>query len=201
MDYPAILSFGVGYSKGDVDFAMDYRYVDYENTPGFEYSPKNKNWGDIQLIPDYGYGFWNQKSKMRLIENGVTTIGIHGYDSKYKEMHGDGKNSQPNVAPVSIPSSNFNPNDFENVMSKETDPDLMTSYEIVKLPSKGLYYRSSQNLPWAINVVGGYAVPVEKAPINYGYLKFVDWAKSAGAQFSDWNIDLTGYRNSNYLNN
>ena len=59
-----------------------------ENTPGFEYSPKNKNWGEIQLIPDYGYGFWNQKSKMRLIENGVTTIGIHGYDSKYKEMHG-----------------------------------------------------------------------------------------------------------------
>ncbi|GAB5551855.1 MAG: hypothetical protein Sapg2KO_14460 [Saprospiraceae bacterium] len=31
---------------------------------------------------------WNQKSKTRLIENGVTTIGIHGYDSKYKEMHG-----------------------------------------------------------------------------------------------------------------
>ena len=59
-----------------------------ENTPGFEYSPKNKNWGEIQLIPNYGYYFWNQKSKTRLIENGVTTIGVHGYDSKYKEMHG-----------------------------------------------------------------------------------------------------------------
>lgn len=35
MDYPAILSFGVGYSKADFDFALDYRHVDYENTDGF----------------------------------------------------------------------------------------------------------------------------------------------------------------------
>ena len=59
-----------------------------ENTPGFEYIPKNKNWGAMQLIPDYGYYFWSQSRKDALIENNVTTIGIHGYDSKYKEMHG-----------------------------------------------------------------------------------------------------------------
>lgn len=34
----------------------------------------------------------------------------------------------------------FNPQEFEKAMSRETDPDLMTSYEIVKLPSKGLFY-------------------------------------------------------------
>eukprot|EP01093_Parvamoeba_rugata_P012726 TRINITY_DN3761_c0_g1_i4.p1 TRINITY_DN3761_c0_g1~~TRINITY_DN3761_c0_g1_i4.p1 ORF type:complete len:355 (-),score=56.80 TRINITY_DN3761_c0_g1_i4:162-1226(-) len=59
-----------------------------ENTPGFDYIPKNKNWGAIQLIPDYGYHFWNQRRKDALIEAGVTTFGVHGYDSKYKEMHG-----------------------------------------------------------------------------------------------------------------
>lgn len=59
-----------------------------ENTPGFEYSPRNKNWGEILLIPDYGYYFWNQRRKDALIKEGVTTIGIHGYDSKHKEMHG-----------------------------------------------------------------------------------------------------------------
>lgn len=32
------------------------------------------------------------------------------------------------------------PQDFQNVMQQETDPDLMTSYEIIKLPSKGLFY-------------------------------------------------------------
>ncbi|WP_456461152.1 OmpP1/FadL family transporter [Lutibacter sp.] len=47
MDYPAILSFGLGYSKGDIDFAIDYRMVDYENTDGFQ----NKGWE----IGDNGY--------------------------------------------------------------------------------------------------------------------------------------------------
>lgn len=36
MDYPAIYSVGFGYSRGIVDFALDYRYVDYENTEGFK---------------------------------------------------------------------------------------------------------------------------------------------------------------------
>lgn len=58
------------------------------NTPGFEYSPKNKNWGSIQLIPNFGYYFLEQKSIASLFKNKVSTIGIHGYDSKYKEMHG-----------------------------------------------------------------------------------------------------------------
>ncbi len=35
MNYPAILSFGLGYSKADFDLALDYRLVDYENTEGF----------------------------------------------------------------------------------------------------------------------------------------------------------------------
>ncbi len=35
MDFPAILSLGLGYSKGDIDIALDYRFVDYENTDGF----------------------------------------------------------------------------------------------------------------------------------------------------------------------
>ena len=36
MNYPAIYSLGIGYSKGIVDFALDYRYVDYESTDGFK---------------------------------------------------------------------------------------------------------------------------------------------------------------------
>jgi len=38
MDYPSILSFGVGYSNDAIDLALDYRMVDYENTEGFEAS-------------------------------------------------------------------------------------------------------------------------------------------------------------------
>ena len=84
--------------KKDIDIDSVFQYLrqkednfkvyKIENTPGFEYSPKNKNWGEIQLIPDFGYYFYNQRSKASLLKNAITTIGIHGYDSKYKEMHG-----------------------------------------------------------------------------------------------------------------
>ena len=70
---------------------------------------------------------------------------------KYKQMHDEGTLPSPDSvtsAPLEAksdsipPSTNFNKQEFENVMSKETDPDLMTSYEIVKLPSKGLFYKN-----------------------------------------------------------
>ena len=36
MNYPAIYSVGMGLSGGKFDFALDFRYVDYENTEGFD---------------------------------------------------------------------------------------------------------------------------------------------------------------------
>ncbi|MEZ5033226.1 MAG: outer membrane protein transport protein [Saprospiraceae bacterium] len=35
MDYPSILSVGLGYSNDLLDVAVDYRYIDYANTDGF----------------------------------------------------------------------------------------------------------------------------------------------------------------------
>lgn len=57
-------------------------------TPGFESTPNNINWGVIQLIPDEGYYFSSQSRIETLIKNKVTTTGVHGMDSKQKEMHG-----------------------------------------------------------------------------------------------------------------
>jgi long-chain fatty acid transport protein len=51
MDYPAILSFGLGYSKGDIDFALDYRMVDYENTDGFA----EKGWTQTGSVAGFGW--------------------------------------------------------------------------------------------------------------------------------------------------
>lgn len=51
-------------------------------------------------------------------------------------------NESNNVVNAGIPKPPmFNPLEFEKMMSKETDPDLMTSYEVIKLPSKGLFYQ------------------------------------------------------------
>jgi long-chain fatty acid transport protein len=51
MDYPAILSFGLGYSKGDFDLALDYRTVYYENTEGFE----KVGWTETASVKGFGW--------------------------------------------------------------------------------------------------------------------------------------------------
>lgn len=51
MDYPAILSLGLGYSKGDFDLALDYRLVDYENTDGFS----ETGWTPTASVAGFGW--------------------------------------------------------------------------------------------------------------------------------------------------
>ncbi len=57
MDYPAIFSLGFGYSKGDIDLALDFRRVDYENTEGFS----KTGWTfDENMLPSVaGFGWEN----------------------------------------------------------------------------------------------------------------------------------------------
>jgi predicted AlkP superfamily pyrophosphatase or phosphodiesterase len=59
-----------------------------KDTPGFEKIPTNKDWGSFQLVPDSGYYFSTKKSIAARIEKNITTIGVHGFDTKYKDMHG-----------------------------------------------------------------------------------------------------------------
>ncbi|MFO7674554.1 MAG: outer membrane protein transport protein [Lutibacter sp.] len=51
MDYPAILSFGIGYSTDLFDFAIDLREVDYKNTNGFE----AKGWTQTGSVQGFGW--------------------------------------------------------------------------------------------------------------------------------------------------
>jgi long-chain fatty acid transport protein len=67
MDYPAIYSLGLGYSKENIDFALDYRLVDYESTEGFEKS------GWTQTASVAGFGWEN----ITIISAGVQYKGIN----------------------------------------------------------------------------------------------------------------------------
>ena len=69
MDYPAILSFGLGYSKGNFDFALDYRSVDYENTDGFSKT------GWTQTASVTGFGWKN----INIISAGLQYKGIEKF--------------------------------------------------------------------------------------------------------------------------
>jgi long-chain fatty acid transport protein len=51
LDYPAILSFGAGYSKGHFDLALDYRIVYYENTSGFDVV----GWTETGSVAGFGW--------------------------------------------------------------------------------------------------------------------------------------------------
>jgi LruC domain-containing protein len=61
-------------------------------------------------------------------------------------------------------------------------------------PGTGKYYKTAENLPWAIHLYEGFDYPIEKEQIISAYLKFAEWANSSGTLFTDWYKDLPGYR-------
>jgi len=66
----------------------NFKVYKTENTPGFEYTPQNKDWGTIQIIPDYGYYFSSSRRIETQNKYPDTVGGVHGYDPNYKDMHG-----------------------------------------------------------------------------------------------------------------
>jgi len=67
MNYPSILSVGLGYSKGKFDVALDYRFVDYENTDGFAAS----GWTQTASVAGFGW------ESMSIISAGIQFKGIN----------------------------------------------------------------------------------------------------------------------------
>lgn len=64
------------------------------------------------------------------------------------------------------------------------------------VPASGRYYKTSNNLPFAISIPESFKYPIEKEAIINAHLKFASWAQSGGTQYIDWYKNLTGYRNA-----
>lgn len=84
------------------------------------------------------------------------------------------------------------PTSLANVSLFETGNDASSV-------ASSIYYRNSNNLPWAINILYDFTFLQEKSPINQGYTKFASWAVSGGSEFEDWFTDTNDYRNYTYL--
>jgi len=56
------------------------------------------------------------------------------------------------------------------------------------------YYKTKNNLPWALDIVSPFDYPFEKISIDKAHKYFVDWAESSGQNYSDWYKDNNGYR-------
>jgi LruC domain-containing protein len=62
-------------------------------------------------------------------------------------------------------------------------------------PAQGRYYKTSNNLPFALHLPTPFDYPVEKTPVNQAYLFFNNWATSGGSLSTDWFYDQSNYRN------
>jgi LruC domain-containing protein len=65
--------------------------------------------------------------------------------------------------------------------------------------SSGRYYKTVENLPWAIKVASSYDYTVEGVLVTNGYLKFKSWVESSGVLFPDWYLNKANYRNGKYI--
>jgi LruC domain-containing protein len=61
-------------------------------------------------------------------------------------------------------------------------------------PSKGKYYETVKNLPWAIDIPVEFDYPAERVMITNAHLKFFEWGNSEGMSYYDWYKPLAGYR-------
>ncbi|MFY8109969.1 MAG: LruC domain-containing protein [Bacteroidia bacterium] len=63
-------------------------------------------------------------------------------------------------------------------------------------PSKGIYYKTRNNLPFAIAIPERFAYPWEKTQIVLAHLRFASWAQSGGSSYTDWYQSKSGYRDA-----
>jgi len=67
------------------------------------------------------------------------------------------------------------------------------------IPAQGRYYKTSNNLPWAINIYQNFNYPKESADVTTAYLYLATWALSNGVSYSDWYVNNSGYCNASNI--
>ncbi|MBN2018358.1 MAG: LruC domain-containing protein [Candidatus Cloacimonetes bacterium] len=60
-------------------------------------------------------------------------------------------------------------------------------------PAAGIYYRTSNGLPWGVNISESTVHMKETIPIIDGFNHFAEWAQSGGTTYTDWYINKSGY--------
>lgn len=61
------------------------------------------------------------------------------------------------------------------------------------------YYKTSNNLPWALDIVETLSYPLERVTIDEAHIYFIGWAETSGTSYADWFKDKPGYRDAENL--
>jgi LruC domain-containing protein len=67
------------------------------------------------------------------------------------------------------------------------------------IPASGKYYKTKDNLPWALNVTSSIPYTHTTHDFVTAYLKFADWAQSNGTLYTDWYQNSPGFRDTEKL--
>lgn len=65
--------------------------------------------------------------------------------------------------------------------------------------SEGNYYKTKDNLPWALNIPAEIPYATEKTDFVKAYIYFAEWAKTKGETYRDWYEENEKYRNNDAL--
>ena len=80
------------------------------------------------------------------------------------------------------------------------NPISLGTLEDNSIPASNRYYKTKNNLPWALNFYNNFSYPIEKIEITKAYLHFIDWVISNGNNYSDWYFNTAeGYRNNSNI--
>jgi LruC domain-containing protein len=63
----------------------------------------------------------------------------------------------------------------------------------------GKYYKTEENLPWALNFPSKFEYPIEKASINSAHLNFIPWVLSEGQNYKNWYKHEAGFRDDSNI--
>lgn len=83
--------------------------------------------------------------------------------------------------------------------TQKIDKNLLGSADDRSKASSNIYFKSPENLPWALNLTENFNYPLEGKQILEGYIYFKNWAESGGNSYQDWYLDKPGYRDATKL--
>ena len=68
-------------------------------------------------------------------------------------------------------------------------PGLLGTHNDTSDASKNRYFKTKNNLPWALHIPGNWLYPIERVSIVDAYQRFGDWAESNGQSYQNWYMD------------
>ncbi|MCD4793661.1 MAG: LruC domain-containing protein [Bacteroidales bacterium] len=86
----------------------------------------------------------------------------------------------------------YEPTDLANTSLFGTGDDFT-------LENEGIYYKTSNYLPWALNINGTFNWTYENKNIISAYLKFANWAESSGDLYQNWYENISSYRDDSKI--